>query len=135
MKQIIQKLDTGETLVAEVPSPSSKANYAIIQSIITLLSVGTERMLVDFGKSGLVKKALSQPDKVKMVVEKVRTDGIFATYETVRSKLDQPLPLGYCNVGEIIDASDTNFRVGDRVVSNGSHAELVRVPKNLIVKV
>lgn len=135
MKQIIQKLDTGETLVAEVPSPSSKANYAIIQSIITLLSVGTERMLVDFGKSGLVKKALSQPDKVKMVVEKVRTDGISATYETVRSKLDQPLPLGYCNVGEIIDASDTNFRVGDRVVSNGSHAELVRVPKNLIVKV
>ena len=76
MKQIIQKLDTGETLVAQVPSPSSKANYAIIQSIITLLSVGTERMLVDFGKSGLVKKALSQPDKVKMVVEKVRTDGI-----------------------------------------------------------
>ena len=135
MKQIIQKLDTGETSVAEVPSPSSKSNYAIIQSKKTLLSVGTERMLVNFGKSGLVKKALSQPDKVKMVVEKLQTDGIFATYETVKSKLDQPLPLGYCNVGKIVDASDTNFKVGDRVVSNGSHAELVRVPQNLIAKV
>ena len=135
MKQIIQKLDTGETLIAEIPSPGRKSNYAIIKSKKTLLSVGTERMLVDFSKSGLLKKATLQPDKVKMVIDKARTDGIYATYETVKSKLDQPLPLGYCNVGEIIDPSDTSFRVGDRVVSNGSHAEIVRVARNLIVKV
>ncbi|MEY8240834.1 MAG: bi-domain-containing oxidoreductase, partial [Cycloclasticus sp.] len=91
----------------------------------------TERMLIDFGKSSWIQKARSQPDKVKMVLEKVKTDGLMPTIDAVRSKLDQPLPLGYCNVGIVQDNGNSNFKLGDRVVSNGNHAEIVRVPKNL----
>ena len=67
-----------------------------------------------------------------MVLEKVKTDGLSATYDAVKSKLDQPLPLGYCNVGKVLDGTDTGFEKGARVVSNGHHAEVVRVPKNLV---
>jgi len=90
-------------------------------------------MLVDFGKASLLSKARQQPDKVTQVLNKVRTDGLMTTVEAVRSKLSQPIPLGYSNVGIVADAgSDTlGFSVGDRVLSNGPHAETVRVPQNL----
>ncbi len=90
-------------------------------------------MLVEFGRGGLLSKVRQQPDKVRQVLEKVRTDGLFATLEAVRSKLDQPLPLGYCNVGRAmaLGVGVDGFEVGDRVVSNGKHAEVVVVPRNL----
>ena len=94
MKQILQNLSTGETRLQELPCPQPKKGHALIKSRKSLVSVGTERMLVNFGKSGLINKALSQPDKVKMVVEKVKTEGLMSAYETVKSKLDQPCPLG-----------------------------------------
>src|SRR5207253_3022530 len=99
----------------------------------TLVSTGTEKMLVDFGRSGLIGKIKKQPDKVKMVLSKIKTDGLLATYESVQSKLDQPIPLGYCNVGKIIELGRdvADFKIGDRVVSNGNHAEVVRVSPNL----
>lgn len=109
--------------------------HVIIHSTKSLVSVGTERMLVDFGKAGWIEKARSQPDKVKMVLEKIKTDGLSATYDAVKSKLDQPLPLGYCNVGKVLDGSDTGLEKGARVVSNGHHAEVVRVPKNLVASI
>ena len=132
MKQIVQNLRNGETSLLDVPCPKSKNGYALIKTSKSLVSVGTERMLVDFGKASWIDKARSQPDKVNMVLEKVKTDGLMATYDAVESKLDQPLPLGYCQVGRIVDASNTGLQVGARVVSNGYHAEMVRVPKNLI---
>lgn len=135
MLQILQNLSNGITSLVEVPSPKPLNGHAIIQSSISLVSIGTERMLVDFGKANWIEKARSQPDKVKMVLDKVKTDGVSTTYDAVMAKLDQPLPLGYCNVGKIVDPSNTKFKFGDRVVSNGSHAELVRVPKNLISKI
>ena len=135
MLQILQNLDNGETEVVDVPSPQNKAGHLLIETSKSLVSVGTERMLVDFGKAGLYGKIRSQPDKVKMVIEKAKTDGIAATYEAVRSKLDQPLPLGYCNVGRVIDSGNTDYGEGLRVVSNGNHAEVVRVPKNLVAVV
>lgn len=94
-------------------------------------------MLVDFGKANWVDKALQQPDKVRMVLEKARTDGIAATVDAVRSKLDEPLALGYCNVGRVaeVGAGVEGFSVGDRVVSNGKHAEVVAVPKNLCARI
>jgi len=88
-------------------------------------------MLVDFGKSGLVAKARSQPEKVRQVVEKVATDGLMTTVDAVRSKLGQPIPLGYCNAGVVCDSGVNDFKVGDRVVSNGPHADVVRVSQNL----
>lgn len=131
MKQILQNIANGETQLVEVPCPQNKNGQLLISTTKSLVSVGTERMLIDFGKSGWIQKARSQPDKVKMVLGKVKTDGLMPTIDAVRSKLDQPLPLGYCNVGIVQDNGGTAFEVGSRVISNGNHAEIVRVPKNL----
>lgn len=135
MKQVLQNLANGETSLVDLPCPKAKNGNVLIETTKTLVSVGTERMLVDFGKAGWIEKARSQPDKVKMVLDKAKTDGFSATYEAVKSKLDQPLPLGYCNAGIVLDGSDTGFEVGTRVVSNGNHAEVVRVPKNLVAAI
>lgn len=135
MKQILQSLSNGETQIADVPCPQVKSGQLLISTRKTLVSVGTERMLVDFGKSNFIQKARSQPDKVKMVLDKVKTDGLMTTIDTVRSKLDQPLPLGYCNVGIVDNNGGTYFEVGDRVISNGNHAEMVRVPENLCARI
>jgi len=131
MKQILQNIANGETQLVDVPSPQNKYGHLQISTSKSLVSVGTERMLIDFGKAGWIQKARSQPDKVKMVIEKVQTDGLMPIIEAVRSKLDQPLPLGYCNVGVVLDNGKSQFEVGSRVVSNGNHAEVVCVPKNL----
>ena len=137
MKQILQSLKTGSTEVADVPCPSVRGGQLLIRSTRTLVSVGTERMMVEFGKAGWIEKARQQPDKVRMVLDKVKTDGIMPTFESVMNKLDQPLPLGYCNVGWVMEAGRgaTGFEVGDRVVSNGKHAEAVSVPVNLCARV
>jgi predicted dehydrogenase/threonine dehydrogenase-like Zn-dependent dehydrogenase len=137
MKQIQQSLRTGDTKVAEVPVPSVQEGQLLIQTSHSLVSAGTERMLLEFGKAGWFEKARQQPDKVRAVLEKIKTDGLQPTIEAVFEKLDQPLPMGYCNVGKVLDKGrDTSgFQVGDRVVSNGKHAEAVSVPVNLCAKV
>tara|TARA_Y100001935_G_C17311304_1_gene516503 strand:+ start:2765 stop:4879 length:2115 start_codon:yes stop_codon:yes gene_type:complete len=135
MKQVLQNLSNGTTDVVDVPCPAKKDGYALITTSKTLVSIGTERMLVDFGKANLIDKVKMQPDKVKMVVDKVKNDGFESAYEAVRSKLDEPIKLGYCNVGKILDGSSINLKDGTRVVSNGPHAEVVRVPKNLIAEI
>lgn len=133
MKQILQNMSNGTTSVVEAPSPRVSHGCLIIASLSSLISSGTERMLVDFGKASVLDKARQQPDKVKMVLEKIQTDGLMTTVEAVRSKLAEPLPLGYCNVGIVIEvgADVEGIKVGDRVVSNGPHADVVKVPKNL----
>ena len=131
MKQLLQSLRNGSTKVANVPLPMSRSGQNLIQTSVTLVSAGTERMLLDFGRSNFIKKATSQPDKVKQVLEKVKTDGIASTFEAVNTKLDEPLPLGYCNVGRVVETNVEGFMIGDRVVSNGKHAQVVSVPKNL----
>ena len=137
MKQIIQDLKSGATILEEVPAPQVKAGYVLIQTTRTLVSLGTERMLVEFGKANLIDKARQQPDRVKQVLDKIKTDGMLPTLEAVFNKLNQPLPLGYCNVGKVVAVGKgvTEFSVGDRVASNGNHAEFVCVPKNLVAKV
>lgn len=137
MKQILQSLKNGRTQVVDVPCPAVQRGELLIRTLNTLVSTGTERMLVEFGKAGLIKKAHQQPDKVRMVLDKIRADGLMPTVETVFNKLEQPLPLGYCNVGHVanVGIGDTSFKVGDRVISNGKHAEIVSVPFNLCAKV
>ena len=137
MKQILQSLKTGVTKTAEVPCPAIQRGQILIRSSVTLVSAGTERMLVEFGKAGWIDKARQQPDKVRMVLDKIKTDGLMPTVEAVFNKLDQPLPLGYCNVGAVLDIGSgvTGFAIGERVVSNGKHAEAVCVPVNLCAKV
>ena len=137
MKQVIQSLKTGIIEVAEVPVPNVSSGSLLIKTSKTLISSGTEKMLVEFGKAGWIKKASQQPDKVKMVLDKISTDGFKPTLDAVFNKLDQPLPLGYCNVGTVCELGNgvTNFFKGDRIVSNGNHAEVVSVPINLCAKV
>lgn len=137
MKQIIQDLKSGATVLEEVPAPQVKAGSVLIQTTRSLVSLGTERMLVEFGKANLIDKARQQPDKVKQTLDKLKTDGIMPTLEAVFNKLGQPLPLGYCNVGRVVAVGRgvTEFSVGDRVASNGNHAEFVCVPKNLVAKI
>ncbi|ARN77767.1 dehydrogenase [Nonlabens spongiae] len=137
MKQIIQSFKTGETILEELPAPKVKSGHVLIKTTKSLVSLGTERMLVEFGKSNLISKARQQPDKVKMVLDKIKTDGLLPTLETVFNKLGEPLPLGYCNVGEVIEVGQgvSEFKKGDRVASNGSHAEYVCVPKNLVAAI
>lgn len=137
MRQVLQSLGDGRTELANVPAPRAARNGLLIRTTRSLISAGTERMLVEFGRSGWLDKARQQPEKVKQVLEKVRTDGLLQTLGAVRSKLDQPLPLGYCNVGVVAEVGGEagGFRIGDRVVSNGAHAEIVAVPRNLCAKI
>ena len=130
MKQIFQYLDSGETKIIELPPPRLKKGEVLIRSKFSLISSGTERMLVNFGKSNLILKAKNQPEKVSEVISKIKSEGIFNTLEAVNNKLDKPLPLGFCNAGIIVEVV-SSFKVGDRVVSNGYHAELVTVSENL----
>ncbi|QNI75236.1 bi-domain-containing oxidoreductase [Synechococcus sp. MVIR-18-1] len=133
MKQLFQSLSTGSSDLPELPAPVVGRGQLLIRTSCSLVSAGTERMLVDFGKASWIDKARQQPDKVQQVLDKARTDGAFTTLDAVRSKLDQPLPLGYCNVGIVVAVGSgvVGFQVGDRVASTGPHAELVAVPQHL----
>tara|TARA_B100000575_G_scaffold294067_1_gene307836 strand:+ start:11695 stop:13836 length:2142 start_codon:yes stop_codon:yes gene_type:complete len=137
MKQLLQSLKTGETFIEECPSPILSENSLKIKTMKTLISPGTEKMLVDFGKSSYLQKAKKQPEKVKMVLDKIAAEGLSSTIDAVRSKLSRPIPLGYSNVGivEELNGSISDIKIGDRVVSNGAHADIVVAKKNLCVKV
>ena len=137
MKQIIQNLDNGEMSLVDLPCPIPSGNELLIRSNLSLLSNGTERMLLEFGKAGYLSKARQQPEKVKQVVDKIKADGALATYRSVKHKLGQPIPMGYSNVGSVseIGAGVLGFSKGERLVSNGFHSEFVCVSKNLVAKV
>jgi predicted dehydrogenase/threonine dehydrogenase-like Zn-dependent dehydrogenase len=137
MKQIIQSFKTGETLLEEIPAPVVSRGAVLIKTTCSLVSLGTERMLVEFGRASLVQKARQQPDRVKQVLDKMRVEGVMPTLEAVFNKLEQPLPLGYCNVGKVVAVGEgvTAFKIGDRVASNGQHAEFVTIPENLVAHI
>ncbi len=137
MKQLLQDLSSGKTLIVESPPPMLSKKSLKIMTNVSLISSGTERMLVDFGRSSYIEKALKQPEKVTSVMNKVVTDGIKPTFDAVKSKLSQPIPLGYSNVGIVEEVSSdvTGFAIGDRVVSNGPHADIVTVKKNLCARI
>lgn len=137
MRQILQNMSSGETLLAEVAAPAASAGRVLIRSEMSLISSGTERMLIDFGRAGWLGRARQQPDKVRAVIDKARVDGVAAALEAVRGKLDQPLALGYSSVGTVVGVGDgvQGFAPGDRVASNGPHAEWVSVPRNLCARV
>ena len=137
MLQVLQHMGSGSTELVAVPAPGVQPGCLLIQTRCSLISAGTERMLIDFGRASMLEKARQQPEKVRMVLDKVRTDGLMATVDAVRSKLDQPLALGYCNAGVVLDVGlgVVDFKPGDRVVSNGAHAGVVSVPRNLCARI
>lgn len=136
MRQVLQNLKTGVVELAEVPCPLPRPGHLLIQTRATLISPGTERMLVEFAKGSLIAKARSQPERVRQVLDKIKTDGLLPTMEAVFSRLDEPQPMGMSNVGVVTEVGTgiTEYRVGDRVANNGLHAEMVCVPKNLCAK-
>ncbi len=137
MKQLLHDLSNGQIKLQEVPCPQVTPGHLLVRTGVSLVSAGTERMLLEFGKANLLNKARQQPERVKEAWDKVKTDGLLPTLEAVRAKLDEPITLGYCNVGEVLEvgAGVDGFAAGDRVVSNGSHAEVVLVSANLCAQV
>ena len=103
MKQILQSVTTGVTELVDVPCPTGGSGRLLVRTRRSLISAGTERMLVAFGRAGWVGKARQQPEKVRQTLDKVHTDGLLATIDAVRSKLDTPMSLGYCNAGVVLE--------------------------------
>jgi predicted dehydrogenase/threonine dehydrogenase-like Zn-dependent dehydrogenase len=138
MKQLLQNIHSGKTEVVEVPVPQVQAGMALVHNRASLVSAGTERMLVEFASKSLVGKALSRPDLVRQVVDKAQREGIISTLEAAFNRLDQPMPLGYSSAGVIaaLGEGSQGFKVGDRVACAGGgyavHAEYVLVPYNLL---
>lgn len=137
MRQLLQYMRNGEIVLTDMPCPADRAGRLLIRTRASLVSSGTERMLLDFARAGFLQKARQQPDKVRMVLDRIRGDGLIPTIETVRNKLEQPMEMGYCNVGEVMSAGKgtPGYQPGDRVASNGKHAEVVSVPVNLCAKI
>ncbi len=139
MKQLLQNIKTGDAYVAEVPLPTPSPGAALVQTRASLVSAGTERMVVSFAKQTLLGKAASRPDLVRQVLNKARREGLITAYEATMNKLDQPMALGYSSAGTIIKVGEglTGFRAGDRVACAGGghavHAEFASVPQNLMV--
>jgi len=138
MKQLLQNLRNGETIVAEVPMPTLKPGMALVQTGASLVSAGTERMLVEFAEKSLVGKARSRPDLLRQVMDKARREGLLTTIEAAFNRLDQPMALGYSSAGTIIAVGEglRDFQVGQRVACAGGgyavHAEYGVVPQNLL---
>jgi predicted dehydrogenase/threonine dehydrogenase-like Zn-dependent dehydrogenase len=136
MKFLQQGLDDGVVTLLEGAAPVGGPNEVVVRSVASVVSSGTERMLADFGRASYVGKARQQPDRVRDVVDKVRTDGLLPTVDAVRSKLASPLVLGYANCGIVVDASGVpDLAVGQLVATNGPHAEVVAVPRTLCAPV
>lgn len=137
MKQLFQDLRDGSLRMEEVPCPTPGPGQVQIQAVCSLISAGTERMLLDFGRSSWLQKIRSQPDKVRQVRQKIKSDGLVPTLQAVRRKLASPIPLGYSHVGRVLGVGPgvAGLASGDLVLSNGHHAEVVTVPRNLCVKV
>lgn len=140
MKQLLQNIRMGESVVTEVPVPAVGPKQVLVQVAASLVSAGTERMVVDFAEKSLIDKARARPDLVRQTVEKAQREGLLTTIDAVRNKLDQPLALGTSCAGTVIEvgAELTDFSVGDRVACAGggfaSHAQVVAIPRNLLVK-
>lgn len=138
MKQILQHLNDGKTVVEEVPVPVVKPGMVLVRTAASLVSAGTERMVVDFASKNLIGKAASRPDLVRQVINKAMREGLIPSIEAAFNKLDQPMPLGYSSAGTVVEIGEDvmDFKTGDRVACAGGgyavHAEYNLVPVNLV---
>ena len=142
MKQVIQSARTGKLALKQVPDPKVRAGSVLVRTRASLISAGTERMVIDFAKKSLAGKAKERPDLVKKVLDKARRDGLISTFKAVMARLDEPLPLGYSAAGEVVAVGaglEGAFQVGQRVALAGAglanHAELNVVPRNLVAPI
>jgi predicted dehydrogenase len=139
MKQVLQNMKTGKTTVKDVPAPAARPGMALVRTAASLVSAGTERMVVEFAEKSLIGKARSRPDLVRQVLDKARREGLLTTVQAAFNRLDQPMALGYSSAGTIVALGEglTGFKVGQRVACAGGgyavHAEYALVPRNLLV--
>lgn len=138
MKQLLQNLRTGDTVVVEVPIPQPRPGTALVRTAASLVSAGTERTLVEFAEKSLVGKARSRPDLARQVLDKAHREGPLTALETAFNRLDQPMVLGYSSAGTVVAVGEglQGFHPGDRVACAGGghavHAEYAVVPQNLL---
>jgi predicted dehydrogenase/NADPH:quinone reductase-like Zn-dependent oxidoreductase len=137
LREVLQSLRAASVDIADVAAPVPGPGQLLIRTMASVVSAGTERMLVEFAGAGLVGKARQQPERVREVTQKVLTDGLMTTVDAVRSRLNEPLALGYANAGVVVGlgAGVQGFRVGQLVASNGPHAELICIPTTLCAPV
>jgi predicted dehydrogenase/threonine dehydrogenase-like Zn-dependent dehydrogenase len=138
MKQLLQNIRDGKTIIEDVPVPSPRDGQALVRVSASLVSAGTERMVVEFAEKSYLGKARSRPDLVKQTLNKAKREGVMPTVQAVFNRLDQPMALGYSSAGTIVALGKnmTGFKVGQRVACAGggyaSHAEYNVIPKNLL---
>lgn len=141
MKMVVQNFKTGELSINDSPTPRASAESILVQTRVSLISAGTDRAIIGMAKKNYLGKALDRPDLARKVINKAKTDGLWATYKVVKNLIAEPIPLGYSLVGEVIAVGKniTDVLVGDRVACAGlgyaNHAEFVTVPRNLFVPV
>ncbi len=141
MKQVLQNVDTGDTVLDTVPPPTLQEGRVRVRTAASLISAGTEKMLIDLAQKSMLGKATARPDLVKKVLNKVRTEGLWTTWQKVQAKMEKPMPLGYSAAGVVEEVGDgvRGLQVGDRVAMAGAgyanHAEVNVVPKNLLTEV
>ena len=137
VQQLLQSIRDGRLTLTQVPNPLVQRGEVLIANAASVVSAGTEKMVMDLAKKSLLGKARERPDHVRRVLEKVRNEGLVSTLRQVREKLDSPMPMGYSSAGVVLacGAGVQGFKPGDRVASNGPHAEIVCVPKNLCARV
>lgn len=139
MKQIVQNYGSGELLMVEVPDPADKKNMVRVENVASLVSLGTEKSIIDVAQKSLVGKALARPDWVKQVIDKIKTEGLKEAWRQSKARLDLPVPLGYSSAGVVTKVSVNDFNIGERIACTGagyaSHAETVLVPPNLCARI
>src|SRR6266516_3147074 len=140
MKQLVQHIRSGQSLVTEVPAPRAGPGQIVVNVAFSLVSAGTERMVIEFAEKSLLGKALARPDLARQAIDKARREGVLSALDAVRNRLDLPMALGYSLAGTVVDAGPGahGFASGDRVAAAGGghavHAEIVSVPVNLAIK-
>lgn len=137
LKQVTQNIKSGKLELADLPEPMASPGELVIANAASLISAGTEKMIMGLAKKSLIGKARSRPDHARRVLQKIKTDGLFETIRQVRAKLGEPLPMGYSSAGVVVAVGDgvQGYQVGDRVASNGPHAGVVAVPVNLCARI
>jgi predicted dehydrogenase/threonine dehydrogenase-like Zn-dependent dehydrogenase len=141
MKQVLENYNTGMVRVADVPAPGVQPKTVLVRTAASLVSIGTEKAMLEVARKSLLGKALARPDWVRQVVDKVQSDGLMETYRQARARLDMPVPLGYSAAGVVIEVGEgvSGIRAGDRVACAGhpyaGHAEIIAIPRNLVVPI
>src|SRR5688572_30726412 len=137
MKTVMQSYKTGELKLVEAPPPQLKDGYVLVRTAHSLISAGTEKTKIDTADKSLLAKAQARPDLVKQVINKARREGLWKTWQAVSERLSTPLTMGYSSAGLVLETRGDvgDIRPGDRVACAGNHAEVVCIPKNLVVPI